>query len=94
MCVGFFHFFPLLLSFITPPAKKTKYSDLGKCADWFVSTLSYAMHLEVTDKCHSPDDCLNFGEIVRIGVLDPNTSLSETHDKQSHSVMCHHRPSF
>lgn len=49
MCENFFCFFFLIviLYVITPPAKKTKYSDLGKCVNCFVSVnlaLSCAMH--------------------------------------------------
>lgn len=53
MCENFFHFFLIFIFYVIPPrAKQTKYSGLGKCADWFVIvnlTLSYIMHWEVTD---------------------------------------------
>lgn len=53
VCENFFHFFLIFIFYvISPPAKQTKYSGLGKCADCFVIvnlTLFYVMHWEVTD---------------------------------------------
>lgn len=76
-----------IFNVIHPPAKQTKYSGLRKPADWFVTVslaLSYVMHQEAIDECRCPDYCLNSMEIIRTGILGPNTSLSDTHEKHSH----------